>query len=166
MAVAVLLLGGCAGGTTDPPPASPTQVTKRTQQFSTTFSARDRTQRAVGARLEKTYGWSEYTGRTRFLDDRFDAEMLVANDFVKGNGTFEGFVTLESPTGQIGLRITGVAAPGAQGDGSAYSGETEVIGGTGAYVTLAGRGRFTGQRTGEVGTSIDVDVTLELINPS
>ena len=40
---------------------------------------------------------------TRFLDNSFDAQMQVANDFVKGNGTFEGFVTLESPEGDVGL---------------------------------------------------------------
>lgn len=39
-----------------------------------------------------------------------------------------------------------------------------MIGGTQAYATLAGRGRFSGERVGDVGTPIDVRVTLELIN--
>lgn len=128
------------------------------------FEPEDRIQYQMGADLEKTYGWLEYSARTRFLDNSFDAQMLVANDFVKGNGTFEGFVTLESEKGDVGLRITGVAAGGPQGPGSSFTGETEVIGGTDAYATLAGRGRFSGERVGDVGTPIDVRVTLELIN--
>jgi hypothetical protein len=165
VALLAVLLAGCAS---TPPPApsdSPDPSTKRTQQFDTTFESRKSTFHIVGKDSEKSYGWSKYVGRADFLDNRFRAEMLVANDYVKGNGTFEGFVTLMSPEGDIGLRITGVSTEGAQGPGSAYSGETEVIGGTGEYDTLAGRGRFTGERTGATGTPISVEVSLELINP-
>jgi hypothetical protein len=163
--VAAACLAGCAGGTE--PPAdnpSPTVSTKRTQEFVATFEPEDRIQHQVGPDLEKTYGWLEYSATTRFLDNTFDAQMQVANDFVKGNGTFEGFVTLESPEGDVGLRITGVAGNGPKGPGSSFTGETEVIGGTDAYVTLAGRGRFSGELTAGSGTPIDVQVTLELIN--
>jgi len=161
---AAALLAGCAGAPAPPEAPSPTVSTKRTQEFVATFEPDDRIQYQVGADLEKTYGWLEYSARTRFLDNGFDAQMLVANDFVKGNGTFEGFVTLVSGKGDIGLRITGVASSGPQGPGSSFTGETEVIGGTQAYATLAGRGRFSGERVGDVGTPIDVRVTLELIN--
>ena len=165
IALLAVLLAGCASTPTPSPSESPDPQTKRTQQFDTTFESRKSIFHVVGEESEKSYGWSKYAGRTDFLDNRFRAEMLVANDYVKGNGTFEGFVTLMSPEGDIGLRITGVSTEGAQGPGSAYSGETEVIGGTGEYDTLAGRGRFTGERTGATGTPISVEVSLELINP-
>jgi hypothetical protein len=166
MAVAALLLVTACSGQPSPPSASPSASTKRTQEFTTTFTLRTRSFYVVGQNNEKTFGWSRYRGRTQFLGEAFRVQMLVASDFVRSNGTFEGFVNLTSDSGDIGLRITGVAQPGPQGDGSSYSGETEVIGGTRTYATLAGRGRFTGQRTGGTGTPIDVVVTLELINPS
>jgi hypothetical protein len=163
--VAAAVLVGCTSVVELPAGSpSPTVSTKRTQGFEATFEPVDRIQHQVGPDLEKTYGWLEYSATTRFLDNSFDAQMQVANDFVKGNGTFEGFVTLESPEGDVGLRITGVAANGPQGPGTSFTGETEVIGGTDAYATLAGRGRFSGERTGDTGTPIDVQVTLELIN--
>ncbi len=159
------LLVGCSSAV-EPPAASPSPAvsTKRTQEFEATFEPVGRSQHRVGAQLEKTYGWLEYTTKTRFLDNTFTADMQVANDFVRGKGTFEGFVTLESAEGDVGLRITGVAGDGPKGPGSAFTGETEVIGGTGAYATLAGRGRFTGELVGGSGTPVDVEVTLELIN--
>jgi len=167
MAVAaVVLMAACSSPAPPAPSASPSASSKRTQEFSTTFTLRNRTLYAVGENYEKTFGWSRYRGRTQFLGEAFRAEMLVASDFLRSNGTFEGFVNLTSDSGDIGLRITGVAQPGPQGDGSSYSGETEVIGGTRKYATLAGRGRFTGERTGGTGTPIDVSVTLELINPN
>ncbi len=167
MAVAaVLLMTACSASAPPGPSAPPSASTKRTQEFSTTFTLRHRSFYTVGENNEKTFGWSRYSGRTQFLGEAFRAQMLVASDFVRSNGTFEGFVNLTSDSGDIGLRITGVAQPGPQGNGSSYSGETEVIGGTQEYATLAGRGRFTGQRTGGTGTPIDVSVTLELINAS
>jgi hypothetical protein len=168
MAATAALLAGCAATAPVTPPPTPSasqSPSKRTQEFETRFVLQDRVQHTVGEDAEKAYGWSDYTGRTRFLDNRFRSELLVANDFVRGNGVFEGFVTLSSPEGIVGLRVTGVAAPGTQGDGSAYSGETEIIGGTDEYDTLAGRGSFTGERTGASGSPIDVRVTLELIDP-
>lgn len=146
--------------TTTSPPTS-----KRTQTLTADFQLEEREDHAVGASEEKIYGWAKYTAEVSFLDNTFDAEMFAANDYVKGNGTFEGFVTLQSPDGDIGLRITGVTTTGAQGAGSQYSGEAEVIGGTGIYETIAGRGQFKGERTGPPGTPVDVQVTLELINP-
>lgn len=167
IALLVLLLAACtSGGSTAPTTtaASP-PVSKRTQEFVAVFELQDQQLKAVGAELEKTYGTAEYSAQVIFLEKTFKAEMVVASDYVKGSGTFEGFVTMTSPQGQIGLRITGVATADTEGIGSVYSGETEVIGGTGAYDTLAGRGQFTGQRTGESGTPVNVQVSLDVIDP-
>lgn len=167
MAVLVLLLAACTGAPSpEPAPSSPeTPVTRRTQAFEAVFELEDQQVRAVGDQGEKTYGFAQYGSELEFMGDTFDAEMTVATDYVRGNGTFEGFVSLESPDGTIGLRITGVTSAGAQGEGSAFSGETEVIGGTGDYDTLAGRGQFDGQRTGPPGSPVNVQVSLEVIDP-
>lgn len=165
IAILALVLTACASAPRAEPASPSPPVSKRTQELTLVLAPGDRRTHTVGPKGEKTYGWAEYEGKAAFLDNEFTAEMLVANDYVKGNGTFEGFVTLESPEGDIGLRITGVSTAGAQGDGSAYSGETEVIGGTRTYDTLAGRGRFTGERTGAPDTPVSVQVSLELINP-
>jgi hypothetical protein len=167
LAVLVLLLAACSGTTSpEPLPSSPdTPVTKRTQTFEAVFELEDQQIRAVGEQGEKTYGTARYGAELEFMGQTFDAEMTVATDYVRGNGTFEGFVTLDSPDGTIGLRITGVTSAGDQGEGSAFSGETEVIGGSGDYDTLAGRGQFAGQRTGPPGSPVNVQVSLEVIDP-
>jgi hypothetical protein len=167
IALLALLLVACTSpAPSEPPPAaSASPTSKRTQEFAATFTLKDQQLNAVGSDLEKTYGTARFTADVEFLDNTFKAEMVVASDYVKGNGTFEGFVTLRSPEGKVALRITGVATAGTQGEGSDYSGETEVIGGTGEYDTLAGRGRFSGQRTGAPGTPVNVQVSLEVINP-
>lgn len=163
-AVTALLLAGCVSHAPPPvtPSASPT--TKRTQEFRTTLTMGHGVDHTVGKDAEKTYGWADYSGRVRLLNNRFQAQLHVANDYLKGNGTFEGFMTLESSEGDIGLRVTGVAGPGPYGEGSAISGEAEIIGGTARYETLAGRGLFTGERPGDPGSPVSVVVTLELID--
>lgn len=109
VALLVLLLAACTTGpSTDTPSTAPsTPVTKRTQQFESVFVLQDQKIRAVGSEQEKTYGLAEYAARVEFLDNTFKAEMLVASDYVKGNGTFEGFVTLESPKGTWGFASPG-----------------------------------------------------------
>lgn len=163
-AVTAVLLAGCVNHV--PPPATPSEspTTKHTAEFHTTLAEHDEVMHAVGPDGESTYGWADYTGSVRLLENRFEAQLHVANDYLKGNGTFEGFMTLESAEGDIGMRVTGVAGPGPAGDGSAFSGETEIIGGTQEYDTLAGRGLFTGERTGDSSSPISVVVTLELVN--
>ncbi len=167
IAVLVLLLAACTGAPSpDPLPSSPdTPVTKRTQAFEAVFELEDQQIRTVGEQGEKTYGLAQYGSELEFMGQTFDAEMTVATDYVRGNGTFEGFVSLESPDGTLGLRITGVTTTGATGEGSEFTGETEIIGGTGDYDTLAGRGQFAGQRTGSPGSPVNVQVSLEVIDP-
>lgn len=167
IALLVLLLAACTSSGSTAPTTTTTSppVSKRTQEFAAVFELRDQRLNSVGTALEKTYGMAEYTAQVVFLDETFKAQMVVASDYVKGSGTFEGFVTMTSPRGEIGLRITGVTTANPDGVGSDYSGETEVIGGTGAYDTLAGRGRFTGQRIGESGTPVNVQVSLDVIDP-
>ncbi len=101
VALLVLLLAACTTGpSTDTPSTSPSApVSKRTQQFESVFVLQDQKIRSVGSELEKTYGLAEYAARVDFLDNTFEAVMLVASDYVRGSGTFEGFVTLESPGG-------------------------------------------------------------------
>ena len=168
MVAAAALLAGCAA---EQPAASPTSdspsavapTSKRTQNFRTTLRLEDQTLHAVGRDGEKAYGMSEYAGRASFLGEDFEAELIAASDYTRGNGTIEGFVTLESPSGDIGLRVTGTTRVETDGPGAAFAGETEVIGGTGEYATLAGRGRFSGERKGPLGSPVSVEVSLEVI---
>ena len=97
-------------------------MSKRTQQFESVFVLQDQKDPRSRLRAGKTYGMAEYAARVDFLDNRFKAEMLVASDYVKGNGTFEGIRNAGVPQGDIGLRITGITTAGDQGRGSSYSG--------------------------------------------
>jgi hypothetical protein len=168
MVAAAALLAGCAAGQSSAPPASggPSAVaptSKRTQSFETRLRLQDQTLHAVGRDGDKSYGMSEYAGDASFLGEDFEAELIAASDYTRGDGTIEGFVTLQSPSGDIGLRVTGTTRSHADGPGASFSGETEVIGGTQEYATLAGRGRFSGERDGPLGSPVAVEVSLELI---
>jgi hypothetical protein len=147
-----------------PPPSTSAVESKRTQTFESEFEVRRQRLHTVGMDLEKRYGWSLYRDTIDFLDDSFKSELQVASDFRAGSGTLEGFLTMSSPDGDIGLRITGVAAPVEAAQTQSFTGEVEVIGGTGAYEAVAGRGRFQGQRDNEIDSAVTVQVSLELIN--
>ena len=79
---------------------------------------------------------AEYAARVDFLDNRFKAEMLVASDYVKGNGTFEGFSNAGVPKGTSGLRITGITTAGDQDEDRRTPGDQIIK--TGEYDNLAG----------------------------
>jgi hypothetical protein len=161
----VTLLAAC-GSPAEPAPTPSTSAveSKRTQTFEAEFEVRQQRLHEVGMELEKRYGWSLYRDRIDFLDASFESELQVASDFRAGSGTLEGFLTMSSPDGDIGLRITGVAAPVEAEESQSFTGEVEVIGGTGAYEALAGRGRFQGQRDNEIDSAVTVQVSLELID--
>ena len=164
MVAAAVLMAGC---TAQEPQAAPTTSpvsTKRTHSFETTLRVEDQSFRSVGPDGEKAYGVSEYAGTAEFLDETFEAELLAASDYTAGSGTIEGFVTLQSPSGDIGMRLSGTTRGNPDDPGATFTGETEVIGGTREYASLAGRGSFTGQRNGPPGSPVSVEVSLELIN--
>jgi hypothetical protein len=165
MVAAALMVAGCGAQEPRAAEQSPSSVTtKRTQSFETKLTVEDQSFRFVGPNDEKAYGLSEYSGMAEFLDETFEAELLAASDYTGGNGTIEGFVTLQSPSGDIGMRLSGTTLGNPDDPGATFTGETEVIGGTGEYANLAGRGDFTGQRDGPPGSPVSVDVSLELIN--
>ncbi len=139
-------------------------TSKRTQTFMASFDLRRQQLHTVGMDLEKSYGSSLYTDKIDFLGESFDAQLQVASDFTRGSGTLEGFLTLESDNGDIGLRITGVSAPVSEDEAESFSGETEVIGGTDDFEALAGRGTFVGKRDNGRESVVTVQVSLELIN--
>lgn len=165
MVAAAVLVAGCSAQEPQAAGQSPSSVTtKRTQSFETRLTVEDQSFRFVGPNDEKAYGQSEYSGTAKFLGETFEAELLAASDYTGGSGTIEGFVTLQSPSGDIGMRLSGTTRGNSDDPGATFTGETEVIGGTREYANLAGRGSFTGQRDGPPGSPVSVQVSLELIN--
>lgn len=161
----VTLLAACSTPVEPAPtPSTSAAVSKRTQSFAAEFNLRRQRLHTVGMDLEKRYGWSLYADTIDFLGESFESELQVASDFRSGSGTLEGFLTMSSPEGDIGLRITGVAAPVEAAESESFSGEVEVIGGTGGYESLAGRGSFQGERDNGTDSAVTVQVSLELIN--
>lgn len=160
-----LLLAAC-GSTGSSPPQSPSA--SPTPSGVTSVSLRLEPQQVrvheAGRDKDHQYGWVVYTGEAEFDGQDCEAEMLASIDYVDLQGSFEGMVRLRCPKGELGLRMTGVGRLADKG--TVVSGDLEIIGGTRQYAEQAGRGRFAGVRGGPIGTPIELDVTLYLLQPA
>lgn len=178
--VAIVALGGLAGCSSDEDTGSTAtgaggttavteaatvttavDVTPNVEGHITMTSAESKLLK-VGPDEERTYGWNKLVGPTTTQVGDFEVEMLGNVDYLKGNGSFFGFLTYTAPSGDsFGMRMGGQATVDADGV-SALHAELDVIGGTGAYVNITGSGSFDGSRQAVVGAPIEIDVELAL----
>lgn len=155
-----------SGATTHDAPAGTTaptrpEVTPNVEGHITMTSAESKLLK-VGPGEEHTYGWNKLVGPTTTRVGDFDVEMLGNVDYLRGNGSFFGFLTYTAPSGDsFGMRMRGQATVNDDGSSTLHA-ELEVIGGTGAYVNVTGAGSFDGSRTAVVGAPIEIDVKLAL----
>lgn len=117
----------------------------------------------VGRGGDITYGWNELQGEAATDSGDVSVTLLGNVQYTKGSGPFFGFLTLKfASDSTLGLRIVkGTATK--QSDGSTdLDAKLKVIDGTAAMTGAKGGGSFTGGRSADVGSPIEITITLKL----
>jgi len=89
--------------------------------------------------------------------------MLGTVDYKSGDGEFFGFITVVAADGsQLGIRMDGQAKLNTSTNDTRFDAKLEVIGGTGKWANASGKGEFTGNRRGALGSPVEMSVGLEV----
>ena len=132
-------------------------------QFSSQLTSIERVLNQVGPETEKTYGWNRFTGTTTIAGQPAEVEMLGSVDYKSGDGEFFGFITVVAADGsQLGIRMDGQAKLNTSTNDTRFDAKLEVIGGTGKWANASGKGEFTGNRRGALGSPVEMSVGLEV----
>jgi hypothetical protein len=130
--------------------------------FPVTLTSQQSILEEVGRGGEQTYGWNELTGTAATDSGDVQVQMLGNVEYTEGSGPFFGFVTLRfASLSTLGLRMQGTAT--VRDDGSTdLKAKLRVIGGNAAMTGARGKGRFTGERPAELGSPIEITITVRL----
>ena len=117
----------------------------------------------VGKDDTVTYGANQLVGSATVLGQPATVEILGSVNYINGSGPFTGFLTVTwADASSIGFSILGTATQGTDGSSKIVS-SMDYIGGSGTYVDTQVQGKFTANRTAEVGTPIMTELTLEVL---
>ncbi|CAB4700392.1 unannotated protein [freshwater metagenome] len=117
----------------------------------------------VGKDGTVTYGANQLVGSATVLGQPATVEILGSVNYINGSGPFTGFLTVTwADASSIGFSILGTATQGTDGSSKIVS-SMDYIGGSGTYVDTQVQGKFTANRTAEVGTPIMTELTLEVL---
>jgi hypothetical protein len=116
----------------------------------------------VGRGGARTYGWNQLQGSASTPSGDVDVTILGNVDYVRNEGPFFGFLTVKfASMSTLGLRMRGEAS--LRSDGTTdLEARLGVVGGNAAMTGAKGSGRFTGERRAELGSPIEITVTLNL----
>ncbi len=163
-----------AATTTEAPAASSTTASDtsttlaatETTSFFVSLSSEGTTLHSVGADEELTYGWNHLIGTTMLDEEVAEIELLGSVDYTDGSGTWSGFLTIEAETGTLGLRASGDAVLDAATKDTAFTGEMEVVGGTGRFEGVQGTATADGLRDDDLGGPVTFTIELHLTEPT
>jgi hypothetical protein len=131
--------------------------------FTSQITSTERVLYQVGPETEYTYGWNRLTGQTSVAGLPAEVEMLGNVDYKSGNGPFFGFITLTIADGsQLAMRMDGKAVLNETTSDTRFEAPLEVIGGTGRWVKATGKGEFTGNRRGALGSEVELSVGVTI----
>ena len=117
----------------------------------------------VGKDGTVTYGANQLVGSATVLGQPATVEILGSVNYINGSGPFTGFLTVTwADASSIGFSILGTATQETDGSSKIVS-SMDYIGGSGTYVDTQVQGKFTANRTAEVGTPIMTELTLEVL---
>lgn len=134
-----------------------------TTSFFVSLSSEGTTLHSVGADEERTYGWNHLIGTTMLDEEVAEIELLGSVDYTDGSGTWSGFLTIETELGNLGLRAEGEAVLDATTKDTAFTGDLEVIGGTGTFAGTTGTATAEGTRDDELGGPVTFTIELSLV---
>lgn len=116
----------------------------------------------TGRDLQVTYGAGIVTGQAEFAGENVDVELLyLINHYTNGNGPFEGFWTFSLDKDNT-LSFDYAGSTSQVGEVGYVKGTVKVLGGTGKYAGVTGKGTATARRDGQTGTGAVLQYTLDL----
>jgi hypothetical protein len=119
----------------------------------------------AGAGNRNVYGWNLLTGAATIDGQRAQVELLGSVAYQAGQGPFWGFLTVTYPDGSsIGMRMEGRATVDGQTGQTRFRATLEVLGGTGRFVNVKGRGSWEGSRDTRLGGPVHMEVDVKLQN--
>jgi hypothetical protein len=133
--------------------------------FTVTLTSQQSVLEQVGEGGEQTYGWNQLVGKATTDAGDVDVNLLGNVEYTDGSGPFFGFVTLKfASLATLGLRMEGKAKLKRDGSTS-LNAKLRVIGGSGPYTGVTGKGTFKGGRAAQLGSPIEItfDVTVRNI---
>ncbi len=133
--------------------------------FKSTLSSVLSRVNSVGKSDQQTYGLNVLEGSSQINKTYVRVRMLATTDLTDKSGKIGGFLELVWRDGTVlGFRQSGTATYDTSGKETAIETDLEVINGSGKAVGTTGTGKLTGTRTGSQGSTMKVEVELNLVN--
>lgn len=143
---------------------SPTQSGYPVEFKSTLRSVQSRVNE-VGKSGNQTYGVNVLEGTTMIDKVAVKVRMLGTVDYTDKSGKVGGFLELIWRDGTVlGFRQTGTATFDSSSKETEIEADLEVVNGSGKAVGTTGTGKLTGTRSGSLGSTVKIEVTLDLVN--
>jgi hypothetical protein len=144
-------------------PAAAQGTKPTTIRFTVALTSEQTILEQVGRGGNQTYGWNELTGSASTPSGNVDVQLLGNVQYTKGSGPFFGFLTLKfASLSTLGLRIVEGRATVRSDGSTALDSKLKVIGGNAAMTGAKGAGSFTGERSAELGSAIEIKVTVRV----
>jgi hypothetical protein len=144
------------------PPAGAKPSKVQTTKFHVSLTSQGTTLFQVGRGGDVTYGWNHLTGTATSDSGDIGVDLLGNVQYTNGAGPMFGFVTLHfASLSDVGFRFDGKATKGSAG-ATDVTATMKVIGGNAALTGVKGTGGFTGSRSGEVGSPVELDFVIRL----
>jgi hypothetical protein len=158
LVAAVLALGVVA--TTGASAPAKSGVTKITFTVALTSTQRNLTMVGRGGTI--TYGFNQLDGTATSPSGDIGVQILGNVEYTNGSGPFFGFFTCKfASLSTLGLHMEGRATLRKDGT-TALKAKLRVIGGNAAFTGATGTGSFTGERKAELGSPIEIKVTIDV----
>ncbi len=133
--------------------------------FKSTLSSVVSKVNSVGKSDQQTYGINVLEGSSQINKTYVRVRMLGTVDYTDKSGKLGGFLELVWRDGTVlGFRQSGTATYDSSNKETALEADLEVVNGSGKAVGTTGTGKLTGTRQGSQGSTMKIEVELNLVN--
>ncbi len=134
-------------------------------EFKSTLRSVQSRVNEVGKSGNQTYGVNVLEGTTEIDDVDVKVRMLGTVDYTDKSGKIGGFLELIWRDGTVlGFRQSGTATFDTADKGTTIKADLEVVNGSGKAIGTTGSGKLTGTRSGSLGSTVKISVTVDLLN--
>lgn len=130
--------------------------------FSADLTSQDSSLRTFNGGAS-TAGWNHLTGNTTIDGGAATVDMQATVTYTNGSGPFFGVITVTQSNGStLMLRMNGQALKNQETGATNFHADLDVLGGTGINLLATGRGTFTGNRDGALGSPVSLNFKLNV----